>query len=582
MAKAYITIQDFKAGLDGRRLAAAADAGSLQALKNAHINRGGEIEKAKGWVSKYTLPADTFGLASVNGSLYVFGSVSTPASMPAGVSYSRLQNPDASAMTSVVAAETFSGALYVLAAYADNTRHHFYDGSIVRDWYVGLVRTSMATLDNVASALAADMVDDPVMTAVTAGAVITLTAITQNDAVTVTATAVNGGVSNDQTITVVETVAASSGVAEVDTITLGGTFDPGDKFTVNIDDNVYGATPVTGETAVCVLTHKNKMYAGAGVNLFFSCVANAALWRDNTVDSTVNTGSGSIDISSQASSSEDVTGLGVYQNKIAIFTRNATQVWAVDPDPDLSEQLQVLDNIGTRSPRSIKNFGDTDLFFLSDSGFRSLRARYAVDTASMTDVGTPIDDIVLAHMDGLTDAQITTAVAEIEPRDGRYICSLASVEYVFSYFPSSKVAAWSTYEPGFAITDFTTLNGRLYGRSGNTIYLLGGDDDDEYTTEEVLVEFPYLDARGIATWKRWTGLDVISVGTWSVYVNTNPKQPDEWVLTARITDTSIGEMRMAMQQRSPVLKFKFIHEGDADEEAKISKVIVHYETIGAG
>ena len=582
MARAYLTIEDFKAGLDSRRLEVAAAAGSLQVFQNGHINRGGEIEKAKAWATAYTLPAGTFGLGAVNGSLYVFGSGSTPGGIPAGVTYMQLANPDASAMTGVVAVETFSGRIYAVAEYADTTVHHFYNGTIVADWYNGLVRASQGDLTAVALALANEIDADADVTASSVGAVITVTGAVVDDNYAITVSKEDGGSFNDETITLLETQASGGGNAEINTITLGGTFDPGDKFTVTIENNTYGAIGVTGEEASVVITHKNKIYAGSGVNLFFSAIATPSQWKNNTVAGVVNAGAGSIDMSAQASNDEDITGIGIYQNNLAIFTRNSTQVWSMDADPDANVQLQVLDNIGTRSPRTVKKFGDLDLFLLADSGIRSLRSRDSSNSATVTDVGTPIDDLIITAMDGLTDDQITSAVAEIEPRDGRYIMSLAAVQYVFSYFPASKISAWSTYVPGVTMSDFTTLNGRLYGRAGDVIYLLGGADNDEYTTEDVIVELPYLDARSIATWKRWVGIDLILKGRWSVYVNSNPNQPDEWVLTAVAYQTSIGQMNLAMQQHSPVLKFKFVHSGDADEEAKISKIIVHYETKWAG
>ncbi|HRC27587.1 MAG TPA: hypothetical protein PKX87_09180, partial [Alphaproteobacteria bacterium] len=132
---------------------------------------------------------------------------------------------------------------------------------------------------------------------------------------------------------------------------------------------------------------------------------------------------------------------------------------------------------------------------------------------------------VLAHIKTLTDDQITAATAVIEPVDGRYICSLDDTEYVFSYFTTSKISAWSTYVHSFPISDYATLNGRVYARSGDTVYLLGGDNDNTYTDDDVVIELPYLDARSIGHWKAWIGLDVILKGQWDVYLNTNPNQP---------------------------------------------------------
>lgn len=580
MPKAYIQIEDFKGGLDSRRLEVSAAPGSLQVFQNGHINRGGEIEIAKKWVLKYSLPTGTFGLVAASNTLYVFGSSTEPGGIPSGVAYQRLQSPDNGTMLRVVKTEVFKAKPYVIASYDDNNVYHFYNGSGVRDWYVGLVRASQTNLNGVCLSLAADAVDDPMATLSVTGSVITITGRTNNDTFTVTATATDGGSVNDQSVVVTTTQAATVSLPQITTITLGGTFDPGDRFSFTIGDNVYGASPVTDEQASTILTHKNKMYAGAGTNLFFSVVANAALWRDNTVGSEANTGAGVIDMAAQSANDEAITGLGQYQGSLAIFSRNSTQIWSMDPNPGANVQLQVLDNTGTRSPKTIRSFGDLDLFYLSDSGYRSMRARDSSNAASVTDVGTPIDDIVLAHMQTLTDAQIEQADAIIEPRDGRYMSALDDTEYVFSFFSTSKISAWSTYKPGFVISDYAVLNGRVYARSGDSIYLLGGDDNDQYTEQEVIVEMPYLDARTIGTWKKWTGLDVILTGTWDVYVNTNPNRPDVWVKTATLYKSSVSQMNLAMQQFSPVLKMKFVHQGN--EYACLSKIVVHYETSWAG
>src|SRR3546814_10554479 len=68
---------------------------------------------------------------------------------------------------------------------------------------------------------------------------------------------------------------------------------------------------------------------------------------------------------------------------LAIFARRAIQIEYVDPDPALNQQLQVLNNIGTVAPHSVVSFGDSDVFFLSESGVRSLRARDSSNSASV-------------------------------------------------------------------------------------------------------------------------------------------------------------------------------------------------------
>lgn len=548
---------------------AASPAGSLQQLKNAQINRGGEIEKAKSWDKKYQLPEKTFGFASSNQLLYVFGSDNTPLGLPPGVNYQKLASPDASEMVSVDVVKNFSGNLYVIATYANGLQFHFYNGTIIADWYVGFVTSGMTNNSGIATALAALIDADPLVTASAIGAVITIEASAVNTVFTITGTAINGGSVDDQTIAIVETVAPGVAAKQKNTATIGGTFDVGDEFAVVINGKTYGASPVTGQPAVAAMTHKNKMYVASGVTLLFSGVADPTAWKPEDV------GSGSIDISAQSPTNEALQALGIYQNRMAIFTRNLTQIWSMDPDPNLNVQLQVLDNIGTRFPKTVLSFGDADVFFLSDFGQRSLRARDASNSAGITDVGTPIDDIVIADVASMTTQQIKDACSAIEPNSGRYILSLKDKMYVFSFFQSSKISAWSTWEPGFSFSDFATVNGRIYARSGDGIYLLGGSANDVYTAEEVVVETPYIDARTIATWKRWKGIDLILEGTWDVYVNTNPRFPDTWIKTATLTRSSIGQMTLAMQQFSEQMKFKFVHQGTGP--AKISKMVIHFE-----
>jgi len=135
----YLVIEDFRAGQDSRKSKASAPIGTLRRLTNAHIDRGGAIEKRKAFVSTYTLPAGTFGMATISGALYVFGSAVSP-TMPSGVNYQRLQHPSASAMTAVLQVEIFNGLPYVIASYADASIHHFYNGTRVTDWYDGRAR----------------------------------------------------------------------------------------------------------------------------------------------------------------------------------------------------------------------------------------------------------------------------------------------------------------------------------------------------------------------------------------------------------------------------------------------------------
>ena len=114
----YFVIEDFRSGLDSRRMPVLSVPGSLLELTNAHINRGGEIEKRLAFVPQITMPEGTFGLLAVGGTLYTFGSVASvtfPAGAPSNLVYQRLQHPTGLAMAKVLHATAFAGKPYVIA-----------------------------------------------------------------------------------------------------------------------------------------------------------------------------------------------------------------------------------------------------------------------------------------------------------------------------------------------------------------------------------------------------------------------------------------------------------------------------------
>jgi len=122
----YLVVDNFSAGLDSRRSALSSKDGTLTILKNAHITRGGEIEKRKAFAQFASLPANTFGLETTADKVYVFGSVTAPV-MPSGVTYQRLQHPYSMVadMTKVVWSTVYGGLPFVIAEFADGQRFSY-------------------------------------------------------------------------------------------------------------------------------------------------------------------------------------------------------------------------------------------------------------------------------------------------------------------------------------------------------------------------------------------------------------------------------------------------------------------------
>jgi hypothetical protein len=150
----YQHVPDFRNGMDRTRPLSALEEGVLYELRNAHISRGGDIEKRKAWVSYKTLPAGTFGFHSTLDTLYVFGSGADPG-VPAGVTYQRLQSPYGASMTEFLSAVNSDGKVYAIARYSDGKVHHFFDGELVTDWEDGIVVSNMANTTGIATHLKA-------------------------------------------------------------------------------------------------------------------------------------------------------------------------------------------------------------------------------------------------------------------------------------------------------------------------------------------------------------------------------------------------------------------------------------------
>lgn len=395
----------------------------------------------------------------------------------------------------------------------------------------------------------------------------------------------NGHVIN---ITVIGNVVASSilkfdgGVDAVPgnskhyTITLGGTFAIGRNITISaaptLDANnpfYWGATRVSQSVPVSALTFKSKEHITSSSLLYFSGVNQPTKWGFNGV------GAGFINLSNNSGGNEVLTGLALYQGNLAAFARRSVQVWHIDPDPANNVQGQVISNTGAIGASSIVSFGEIDVFYLSDSGIRSLRARDASNAAVVNDVGTPVDNLILTDLAGLTDAQKAACPAIIEPIDGRYWIAIGSKIYVYSYFPNSQVAAWSTYEPGFAVSKFTTKDGRVYARSGNTIYLYGGTSGTEYDDSTVEVILPYLDGGKPAHIKTLNGIDMTCEGYWQVYIGMDPLAVSARDLIATVNQPTFSLGRIMASGIGTHVGVRLVN--NTSGYARIANLIAHFE-----
>lgn len=683
----YLLVENFSQGLDTRRLTLTTKAGALLRCKNAHITRGGEIEKRKDFVTFADLIPGTFGLHAVAGNLYVFGSGASP-TMPTNVNYQQLIHPSGSAMVKIIKTESFNGKIYAIAQYLDGSIYHFYNGVRVSAW--DSIYEAVADKAGVAASLSREIDEEEPFVSTSLGDTLTITAATAGVPFDITKSTTNGGTDPTQDIVLVNTVpnvtgnaevlstgsfqvsGGSSGVgnqvtsvsvngvtitnaaiawttsnantaaliaanintyvsspnysaisqgqaviisaapgtgagpngftvvpvpggnvvtsgvtnmsggvafvasvAEVWTAQISGVFETADTYTINLmvpsiqyssSFTVSGSASGMGRTAK---THKTKMYSTTRSLIYFSKINDPTVWGGD------DEGQGFINISNEDAGSEDLSALGVYQGKLAIFSRRSIQIWDMDADPSKNIQSQILGNIGTFAPNSVVNFGDQDVFFLSDSGVRSLRARDASNNASVSDVGTNIDTLISEDSLAVSESDRNDAVAIIEPNDGRYWLALGEKIYVFSFFPTPGISAWSTYEPGFRTEFFAYSGGRVYSRSGDTIYVYGGINGNTYGQYEVDIELPYLDGGVPATIKSIKGVDMACEGIWDIKLGCDITNPDAKDVIATTDGSTFMQQRIDASGQGTHFGIRLTN--NTDKYSRVGNFVLHFD-----
>jgi hypothetical protein len=396
----------------------------------------------------------------------------------------------------------------------------------------------------------------------------------------VIATTKRGNLTETHSATMTGGVAAVAAVARIVTATVGGTFEAGDVFTLQINSNSYSVSGGAAGTGTMSLTFQQKVYSVTNSLLYFTAL--------NAPADLSGVGSGFINIANQNALSEILTGIGEYQGRMAIFSRSNITVYKTDVDPALNIFQQSVPNTGTLSPRSIIPYGNIDVFYLDDSGIRSLRARDSSNSPAVNDVGVSIDTFVRDYIATLTEEQLARAMAIIEPIDGRYWLAMGKRIFVFSYFPGSKINAWSYYDltdeiGADEITEIVRTGRKTYLRAGDKIYLYGGNAGATYPNAneiECLVELPFMAASTPATFKGVGGFDIAAEGTWKSYLLTNPNDESTELHIGDYTGITYQKQRNVVQH--PCAVFALRLSCVAAGYASVSGIAVHYHAEDAG
>lgn len=400
-------------------------------------------------------------------------------------------------------------------------------------------------------------------------------------------------------------VDAVADVTEQNTLTFGGTWAAGDTFLIRFTDTRSAAqyrfgfgdpesNPISGVTGLLpsyALTLNDKVYIACGTRLVFSAIGNPdALVDIVTVGATDgdDPGNGQITPGNNYGTPENIQALANYQGKLAIINRNSTQIWVVDADPANNNKGQTLENIGTFAPKSVQSVGTLDVMLLADSGFRSLRVRDSSGNAEPVDIGTPIETLVQALLATLTESEKAGACGIVDPASGRYWCFVPAsgsgegTIYVLSYFPSSQIAAWSTYRPtynnagtqtAFKPLKFITKDGKVYVRTADGLIAVSG-----YDACGVTCELPWLSVRNPLLKKSIQSIAVGCQGSWVVSLATDTATGTYKTVYTRSDATNASSWqlgRISVQANCPHFRVKMVENGSG--YARFSNQAVNYE-----
>jgi hypothetical protein len=272
----------------------------------------------------------------------------------------------------------------------------------------------------------------------------------------------------------------------------------------------------------------SKVYSVSAGNLFFSTI--------DLPTSLTGTGAGFVNVSNHSAGCENLIGLELYYDTLLVMAKDAMQVWHVEANSVNNARTQTFPSVGLVAPRASVCYLDGAAFWLSYQGVKSIQAKFATSRNSLADVSSQIDPELTAYMKTLDTVTLGQVRMLIEPEDNRLWLVIGNRIYVRSWFPTDEVIGWTTYYPGFTIDDIAIVNRRVYARSGNDVYLYGGESGSVYDACPVVIRLPHGALSAPATFKGLQGIDVGVEGKdWSVYMLFDPRDPTNAELSATIS-----------------------------------------------
>lgn len=332
-----------------------------------------------------------------------------------------------------------------------------------------------------------------------------------------------------------------------------------------------------------VTVAESRVYAINGETVRYCAAGDARDW-------TTPNDAGFLPVALQQNTKANCTAVGTFEDALVVFFAESAQIWDVAVDPSANAFRKRL-AIGTSDPLTLANFGN-DLVFLSPYGFRTLTVTSQTDRIDDTDIGVPVDDLVVA-----TRAVSNGVFGQWIPQFGQYWCVFpgvavgeftGTVVWSYGYSRSSKLACWSRYTFNFQISNIATVAGKVYVRSSVFPYRLYSvsptqySDDSATTTDveaiPVEVQMAFQDAKSPSVLKQFYGSDYVMQGSPEVAFKYDPRDQDKESVPLTISgDTRPGEItpvEICATAIAPVFRHS------ANEAFELDALTLMFESLG--
>lgn len=398
-----------------------------------------------------------------------------------------------------------------------------------------------------------------------------------------TGATVNGHVvATSQTGVTIGTSNVAGGVTEIEavkqieylTVVSVGPAGPWTTFDITLNSAHYFVNVLSAGMGNSIFTQKNRVFVTAGSTVQYCKLNDPTDWDDADASS----GAGFINVSSTAEGAQYLYGIEEYNGQAAIFAESVVVLYQFFADAQNIAVQQTLQNTGTTAPGSVLAYGADDVFYLDKTGIRSLRSRDGYNAAFASDIGSAIDPFVQELVAEIGRPAKLKSQSVVETDDGRFMMALGQYVVTLSYFPASKITAWSYQDFGLPIDHMVRCGDHIVIRTGNELYTYGGEDGKTYPEagEAIAVaETPFMTASDPATKKQVGSYDHTAINEWLVELLPDKNDRTVSMEIGRFANSTENLLESVINARTS--SFALRYTCDAAGFASLSALAVHFD-----